>query len=226
MKTIFSGILLLLFSASSLATGMVPETSLLIIYEQEGGASMDVTNTDMHPGLLYTTLKDVDGDSLKGGVIVTQPVVRVEANKTQRVRFVLNNKTPLQVEHYKRVIFTNIPTKEKNKVKINFAQDLPVIIHPKDLPIVTDPWKKLDWKITNGKLQVKNDSAYVVRLSPNVTLLPSNIPAMLPQRWILPGQLLVATSQQTIKPTELQVKISPASRYGHDMETFTADLKK
>jgi P pilus assembly chaperone PapD len=50
------------------------------------------------------------------------------------VRFILETKEPLTVEHYKRVIFEGIPpkTKDKNvKVGINLRQDLPVLIHPK-----------------------------------------------------------------------------------------------
>jgi P pilus assembly protein, chaperone PapD len=103
----------LLASFNTLAAGMVPETSLLIVKEDEQGASMDVKNTDGDAQLLYTKLVDL-ADDPKPGLIVTQPVVRVDAGKTQRVRFVLKNSAePLKVEHLKRVIFTAIPQRRK-----------------------------------------------------------------------------------------------------------------
>lgn len=65
-----------------------PDTSLLIVNEDKQGASMDVKNTDAEAQLLYTKIIDLPDDP-KPGLIATQPVVRVEAGKTQRVRFVL-----------------------------------------------------------------------------------------------------------------------------------------
>ncbi|CZV75055.1 P pilus assembly protein%2C chaperone PapD [Enterobacter hormaechei] len=77
----------LLASCNSMAAGMVPETSLLIVNEDQQGASMDVKNTDAEAQLLYTKIVDLPDDP-KPGLIATQPVVRVDAGKTQRVRFV------------------------------------------------------------------------------------------------------------------------------------------
>jgi len=137
----------LLASFNGIAAGMVPDTSLLIVNEDEQGASMDVKNTDAEAQLLYTKIIDLPDDP-KPGLIVTQPVVRVDAGKTQRVRFVLKSSTePLKVEHFKRVIFTAISQREKNKVKVVFSQNLPVIIHPTGLAVNIEPWKDLTWQI-------------------------------------------------------------------------------
>lgn len=114
----------LMASFNGMAAGMVPDTSLLIVNEDKQGASMDVKNTDAEAQLLYTKIIDLPDDP-KPGLIATQPVVRVDAGKTQRVRFVLKNSNePLKVEHFKRVIFTAIPQREKNKVKVVFSQNL------------------------------------------------------------------------------------------------------
>lgn len=213
-------------SVSCFSAGMVPVTSLLLINEEDGGASMDVKNTDNEPGLLYTSIKEVNGESLKGNVVVTQPVVRVEAGQTQRVRFVLTQKTPLKTEHLKRVVFTTIPRKETNKIKMVMGQDLPVIIHPKGLPVVTDAWKKLSWSLKNNTLSVKNDTPYVVRMSSQVKMLPSGNMTTLPGTFILPGQTLNASADTKITGTDNQVKIYPATRYGYSSETWTATISK
>ena len=90
----------LLSSLKTFAAGMVPDTSLLLIKEDERGASMDVKNTDDSAQLLYTRIVDLPDDP-KPGVIVTQPVVRVNAGKTQRVRFVLKDSAEkLKTEHF------------------------------------------------------------------------------------------------------------------------------
>ncbi len=40
-------------------TGMVPETSVLLVDEKRGEASINIKNTDDHPSLLYTTIVDL-----------------------------------------------------------------------------------------------------------------------------------------------------------------------
>jgi P pilus assembly chaperone PapD len=108
--------------------------------------------------LLYTKIIDLP-DDLQPGLIVTQPVVRVDAGKVQRVRFVLKNSgDKLNVEHLKRVIFRTIPQREKNKVKVVFSQNLPVIIRPAGLAVNYEPWKELQWHYKSGNLIVENKS--------------------------------------------------------------------
>ncbi|MFH7909023.1 fimbria/pilus chaperone family protein [Enterobacter cloacae] len=215
----------LLASFNTLAAGMVPDTSLLIVKEDEQGASMDVKNTDGDAQLLYTKLIDLPDDP-RPGLIVTQPVVRVEAGKTQRVRFVLKNSAePLKVEHFKRVIFTAIPQRERNKVKVTFSQNLPVIIRPAGLAENREPWKDLSWKINNGRISVENKTPYVVRLEQKVKLLPSGTSANFSKTYILPGETLMGSSAVKITASEKQVEFYPATRYGYKANSYIADLK-
>lgn len=215
----------LLASFNSMAAGMVPETSLLLINEDEQGASMDVKNTDAEAQLLYTKIVDLPDDP-KPGLIATQPVVRVDGGKTQRVRFVIKNSAePLKVEHFKRVIFTAIPQREKNKVKVVFSQNLPVIIRPKGLAVNIEPWKDLTWQVKNGALVVENNTPYVVRMEQKVKLKPSGIDAKLSKTYLLPGEKLTATVSSKISATDKQVEIYPATRYGYKAKNYIADLK-
>lgn len=215
----------LLASFNSLAAGMVPETSLLIVKEDEQGASMDVKNTDADAQLLYTKLVDLPDDP-KPGLIVTQPVVRVDAGKNQRVRFVLKNSAePLKVEHLKRVIFTAIPQREKNKVKVTFSQNLPVIIRPAGLAVNLEPWKDLTWLVNNGTLTVENKTPYVVRMEQKAKLLPSGVSAQFPKTYILPGEKITVSTKNKVMSSENKIEIYPATRYGYKAQNYIAELK-
>src|SRR5690606_7294827 len=215
----------LLASFNGIAAGMVPDTSLLIVNEDEQGASMDVKNTDAEAQLLYTKIIDLPDDP-KPVLIVTQPVVRVDAGKTQRVRCVLKSSTePLKVEHFKRVIFTAIPQREKNKIKVVFSQNLPVIIHPTGLAVNIEPWKDLTWQIKNGNVTVENNTPYVVRMEQKVKLLPSGSFAKFDKSYILPGEKMTASASNKFSSTEKQVEIYPATRYGYKAKSYIVELK-
>lgn len=142
------------------AAGMVPETSLLVIDEATHSGTINVKNTDSHPSLLYTDVVDLPDDKgLK--LVTTQPVVRLEPGQTQQLRFILQTSKPLDVEHYKRVTFEGIPPKsDDNKVKIgiNIRQDLPVLIRPAKLAVVTDAWKFLEWTASGTSVTVKTQA--------------------------------------------------------------------
>lgn len=220
--------LCLALPTSLFAAGMVPETTLLLIDEANHGGVMSVKNTDSIPTLLYTSINDVEGDN---GVKlnVTQPVVRLEPGQEQQVRFILETVAPLTVEHYKRVIFEGIPPKSKDKnvkVGINLRQDLPVLIHPKNLPVVTDAWKLLTWSLTGKEVQVRNTSAYVVRFSTAVTLLPSHTSGLLNKTFILPGETMKVQTDVPVASSDNAVKFSPASRYGIEVDDYTAALTR
>ncbi|MDA8513297.1 fimbria/pilus chaperone family protein [Citrobacter sp. Igbk 14] len=212
-------------SCETIAAGMLPETSLLIVNEEEQGASIDVKNTDDTAQLLYTKVITL-ADDAKPDLFVTQPVVRVEAGKTQRVRFVLKEGAPLKVEHLKRVIFSTIPQREKNKVKVIFSQNIPVIIRPAGLDTKSDPWVDLKWTLNAGKVLVKNNTPYVIRLEQRIKLLPSGRFLELSKSYILPGESLTAKSNTNIAvTTDRQVEIYPATRYGYKVDKFIADIK-
>ena len=80
---------LLILTTRAYASGMVPETSVLLVDEQKGEVSMNLTNSDSHPSLLYTKVVDLADSDKSIRLIVTQPVVRVEQGDTQKIRFIL-----------------------------------------------------------------------------------------------------------------------------------------
>ena len=115
----------LLASFNGMAAGMVPDTSLLIVNEDKQGASMDV-KTRMLKHSCCTPKLLISPDDPKPGLFATQPVVRVDAGKTQRVRFVLKSSAePLKVEHFKRVILPLSLSVKKIKLKWCLARTFP-----------------------------------------------------------------------------------------------------
>ncbi|MFQ0834510.1 fimbria/pilus chaperone family protein [Citrobacter gillenii] len=215
---------LMLCSLNSFATGMVPETSILLVDAQKGEASMNVTNTDSFPVLLYSNIVELPDGDKSVRLIVSQPVVRVEAGQVQRMRFMLQTQAPLKYEQLKRVTFEGIPPKEKGKdrVAVTVRQDLPVIIHPAGLAEETQPWKFLEWKKEGSTLTISNPSDYVVRMTQAFKTLPSKKAGALNKTYMLPH---TSTTVALPAPTDTQVEFYPASRYGYKGQIQVADLK-
>ena len=219
---------LLLVSAQSLASGMVPETSVVIVEEADGEGAINIKNTDAFPVLLLTSLQDIDEDK-ETLLAVTPPAARVEPGKNQRVRFILTAKTPLKTERLRRVIFEGVPPQQKgkNEVRMTVRQNLPVIIRPAGLEKDLAPWKRLTWKQTGAGLTVSNNSPYVVRLGSSVQTLPDATSWTLPNTYVLPGQTLSLTSDGKMQPgRSAQVRISPATTWGYTVNTYDAPLSR
>lgn len=217
---------ILLTPLAVFSAGMVPETSLLVIDEATHSGTMNVKNTDSAPALLYTTVIDLPDDNHGIKLIPTQPVVRVEPGQSQQLRFILQTPTPLAVEHYKRVTFEGIPSMKDEKgmrIGINIRQDLPVLIRPAKLAVVTDAWTELKWSGSGTTAQVVNPSKYVVRLAQNVIFKPSGIAGHIAKTYILPGESLDVELEKNVAG-DTKVQFFPASRYGIEVPSFTADL--
>jgi P pilus assembly chaperone PapD len=215
---------LLFLSVQVYASGMLPETSVLLVDADKGEASMNVTNTDSYPALLFTNIVDLPESNKSVRLIVSQPVVRVEAGTVQRMRFILQMDKPLTQQELKRVTFEGIPPKEKGKQKlaVTIRQDLPVIIHPAGLAEDVTPWKHLQWRRNGNSLEVVNPSNYVVRMTAQFTSLPSGQQGTLKNTYLLPH-----TSMTIALPNsnDNKVEFYPASRYGYKGERFIAPIK-
>jgi P pilus assembly chaperone PapD len=216
----------LLLTAPAYADGMVPDTSVVIVNEATGETAVSVTNTDASLALLHITIENIpeDAESL---VFVTPPLARVEASKTQLVRFILQSEKPLLTQRLKRVIFEGIPQNKPAaeaghaRVGVTVCQNLPIILHPAGLALNRTPWTDLKWSLQDGQLTVRNETPYVVRLAQEVQLLPSGNAAMLPRTYVLPGdQISVAVSAKAAA----QVRIHPATVYGFAVPAYDAPL--
>lgn len=217
---------LLLASAYSQATGMVPETSVVIVEQEDGEGAINIKNTDAFPVLLLTNLENIADDN-ENLLTITPPAARVEPGKSQRVRFIMTDKEPLKTERLKRVIFEGIPPQQKgkNEVRMTVRQNLPVIIRPAGLAKDLSPWKHLIWKQDSNSITVSNPSPYVVRLGQSVQTLPGNTNWTLPNAYILPGQKITIKPDGNKTPgTAQQIRISPATTWGYTVDSYDAPL--
>lgn len=204
---------------------MVPESSVVIVEQDDGEGVINIKNTDAFPVLLLTTLIDIKDDETQL-LTVSPPAARVEPGKSQSVRFILTDPTPLKTERLKRVTFEGVPPQEmgKNKVRMTVRQNLPVIIRPAGLEKDLAPWKRLTWTMKNNSLMVSNPSAYVVRLGQQVRTLPDNESWMLPNSYVLPGQTLTVGQASEKSSKAQQVRISPATTWGYTVKNYDATL--
>jgi P pilus assembly chaperone PapD len=211
------------------AAGMVPQTSVVIVNEADGEATIKVTNTDNTAVLLLVNLENIPEDN-QPLLLVTPPVSRVEAGKSQWVRFILRSEgAPLKTQRLKRVTFEGVAQvdpaqKDTARIGVGIRQNLPVIVHPKGLPPEREPWKGLTWRHSNGKLTVSNDTRYVVRLSQQLTLLPMQATAQLPRTYLLAGEQLSVDVPPAAAGAH-SVRLYPATVYGFAVDAYDSPLK-
>lgn len=209
----------------AVADGMQPETTVVILNEEDGEATLNIKNTDPGPALLHSVIQNIPED-LEPLLIVTPPITRVEAGDTQLVRFIMTAKTPLKTQRLKRVSFEGIPqarTPGGATIGITLRQNLPLILHPKGLPRHDAPWQLLTWKREGDQLRVHNNSAYVVRLALDVQLHPLARLGTLPRTYILPGEVLTVSSTDSLAHV-VAVEIQPATVYGFTVDSYRASV--
>ena len=222
-----------LVGAAAGATGVQPDTPLLVISEATGTAQMGVLNTDGEPLLLHTTIVDLP-DSKGPNLYAIPPVTRIEGKGRQVVRFLLEkNAEPLKVQVLKRVRFEGIPPAKKDTdthstLRLTVSQDIPAVISPKGLEQDPEPWKKVGWKLSGNKILVTNTSPFVARLSQQVGLLPSGKAfKLLPKPYILPGDSFeVALPEGTDPANVTGLRLAPASPYGFSVDPYDVQLSR
>lgn len=217
----------LLFCASGMAfaDGMQPETTVVVLYEEDGEATINLKNTDPGPALLHSVIENIPEDQ-EPLLVVTPPISRVEAGETQLVRFISTATAPLKTQRLKRVSFEGIPQARSPggaTIGITLRQNLPLILHPKGLARHQAPWELLKWKRQGSGLVVHNDSAYVVRLALELQLLPGKQLATLPRSYILPGETLAVATQGALS-TVSSVVLQPATVYGFSVDSYQANV--
>ncbi|OIN47679.1 fimbrial chaperone protein [Pseudomonas azotoformans] len=204
---------------------MEPETSVVILYEENGEATINVRNTDASAALLHSVIQNIPEDP-EPLLIVTPPIARVEAGETQLVRVISTSKLPLKTQRLKRITFEGIPqarAEGSSTIGITIRQDLPLILHPQGLPRHQEPWKLLEWRLRGNRLTVHNNSAYVIRFGLEVQLLPKRQLGVLPRTYILPGEVLSTLVEGALVDADA-IEIQPATVYGYSVGVFQAPV--
>ncbi|WP_416770948.1 fimbria/pilus chaperone family protein [Pseudomonas sp. RHF3.3-3] len=207
------------------ADGVQPETTVVILHEEEGQASIHVRNTESGTVLLNSAIESIPED-LEALVVVAQPVSRLDGGETQVVTFLAINDQPLKTQRLKRVTFEGIPQRKSADgatVGINLRQNLPLILHPRGLARNGEPWKALTWHQRGSRLLVRNDSPYVVRLAPELQLNPHKTSVMLGRSYVLPGEVLEIEMDPAL-PRSTSVTLQPATVYGFAVASYEAPI--
>ncbi|EPY2108934.1 hypothetical protein BK340_26595 [Escherichia coli] len=211
-------------SISVYALGMQPETTVLVLNQDEGEASISVKNTNDVPSLLQTKVIDVDG--AKGTVVLASPaIVKVDSGEEQVVRFFLKTNGELKTQQLKRVKFLGLPARNKESaddsaVNVSVSQSIPLIINPTGMKHESEPWKFLDYRYGNGKIYISNPSPYVVRMYPYADINGSVVD--LPKPFISPRE----TIEINFKNPPSVIKIKPVGLYGEVRDEYKIDQSK
>ncbi|BBI91263.1 gram-negative pili assembly chaperone domain-containing protein [Serratia symbiotica str. Tucson] len=171
------------------SAGMTPNTSAVIIEEQNKEGTIEIKNTDAEPMLLYSKIVRLADDDFDGALIPSPAAVLVQPGETQVIRVLLRTNKKMEKEHLARVEFSGIPTQNKGGTRIDFliTQDLPVVIRPRGYTPVNDKWTYLKWKFEAHQLCLTNDTKMVIRIADNIVIEPNNISLNLPKTNALPA---------------------------------------
>ncbi|EOC0033391.1 fimbria/pilus chaperone family protein [Cronobacter sakazakii] len=207
-----------IISLSANALGMQPETSVVVLNQENGEASIWVKNTNDSPSLLQTSIIDID-DSKGTLVLATPSIVKIESGEQQVIRLFLQSSSQIKDQQIKRIKFLGLPArsesnKDKSSVLVSISQSIPLIINPVGLKPEAMPWKFLKYTYENGKLFIYNPSRYVVRLYPQIQVNGKNI--SLPKSFISPKQKLEINFRES--PSE--IKIKPVGLYGEVRDEY------
>ncbi|MHA7847532.1 fimbria/pilus chaperone family protein [Serratia sp. D1N4] len=198
------------------------ESTGIILNESEGRVSFNIQNTSSAPLLLVTKLIDLDGGNLSKQLLISPPITRIDAEQSQQVNFVLKKGTPLTHEVLLKASFEGVSQAADNSAKMPIRQDIGFIVQPSSVPQTKTPWEDLKFSVKGQQLVIANPGKHVIRLAPQLTLLPGNKIVPLENYYLLAGE----TKRLAIDGTPASVTITPLSRYGFKLPEVTLPVSK
>jgi P pilus assembly chaperone PapD len=223
-KSLFIVNLLVLLSGWSMASSasFKLESTTVILKESDGRTSFTIDNTSANPILLVTKLIDLDDRGFSKQVLISPPVARIDAGQSQQINFVLKKGTVLDSEVLLKAAFEGVEQVSGNATVMPIRQEIGFLIQPNAVPQIKTPWEELVFSTSGNNLVIKNPSKYVVRLGPQVFLVPGNEVVALGNPYIMPG----STRQFAINSSPTSVKVTPLSRYGFALPEVVLPVKR
>ena len=216
-----SGALLIMGLMQPAQAAFQLESMGIILDESTGRVNFSVKNTSSEPILLATTVGDLDDKTFSKSVLVSPPIARIEAGQSQQVNFVLKQGTALSHEVMLKASFEGIGQARDNSTRIPIRQSISLIVQPKSVGVSKSPWDDLSLTLSGERLVIKNTGLHVIRLAPQLLLLPSK--KIVP----LDNYFLMAGEEKSVKvegkPEE--VEITPLSRYGFKQDEVRLTVK-
>lgn len=231
VPALVAGLVVLGSAQTACADGMKPDKSIVIVStDPKHPTKMTVTNTGGTEDLLLVDILPIDEDT--ADIVAVSPTSgksSVKPNGTQQVTFTaLEGVQDETKQRLRRVVFEGArgtPSRKtkRNEVGVSVRQNLPLIIHPKVLPLEREPWKLLKWTRSGDDLKVENNSAYVVRLSQEFESYPSRTVLGLSSSYVLPKTALIVQLPAGAQ-NDNKVNIHPATVYGFQTDHFEAPI--
>lgn len=221
--------LLLITAVSAQATIKLEKISILVD-QKKGESTVRVDNIGNYSVLLFSSVVE-NALSQQGKdplFILSPPVARIDPGKSQLVRIMLNDPAQLDPtrQQMRHLYFQEIPDMGKGDslLKVNARHRVVAIANPEALKENKTPWKGLIWQKQKDRLQLKNNSPYVVRLVPSIMQLPSKQPLILEQPYLLPGQTVTTRKGDRLANDTTKIQFAPISSTGRAVPAVIADL--
>ncbi len=213
--------LAMVFSGAVQASFQLESTGI-ILPESEKRVSFNIQNISSSPILLVTKLLDLDGNDYSKRILISPPITRIDAGQSQQVNFVLKDGPKLDHEILLKAAFEGVSQAAENTAKMPVRQDIGFLIQPASVLQNKTPWEGLKFQLDANQLTVSNPSKNVVRMAPQLTLLPSNVTVALTNFYLLPGQ----SEQVSISGNPTSVTVIPLSRYGFKLPDVTLPISR
>lgn len=197
------------------------ETPGVVFPENEKRVSLNIENTSNNPILLVSKLTDLDGKDYSKRILISPPISRIDPGQSQQINFVLKAGPKLEHEVLMKATFEGVAQAKENVMQMPISQTVGFLLQPSSVSVSDTPWDGLVAKQENGQLVISNTSKRVVRLLPQITLLPSKKIVSLKQFYILPGE------SETVKyqgAAPSSYTIYPLSRYGFKVPDVTLPI--
>ncbi|WP_176091188.1 fimbria/pilus chaperone family protein [Burkholderia ambifaria] len=199
------------FSLHAHASTFTLESTTVIFDEREQRVAFNVKNDGESPILLVSKLEDLEADSkISQRILIAPPIARIDPGQSQQVNYALKKGTKLGREYLLKASFEGIAQQGKGSMVMPIRQEIGFIVQPSSVPHTKTPWQSLKLVADGKQLTVSNPSPHVVRLVPELTVMPSGKVATLDHPYLMPGE----SHTLDIEGSPEQVKITPLSRYG------------
>ncbi|HHQ6549200.1 TPA: fimbria/pilus chaperone family protein [Serratia fonticola] len=218
---VVGGMLLITAGISSAQASFQLESMGIVLEESTGRTNFSIKNTTSEPMLLATKVEDLDGKAFSKFILISPPISRIEAGQSQQVNFVLKQGAVLPHEVMLKASFEGVGQAVDNSARIPVRQSIGLIVQPKAVAVSKTPWEDLQLTQTGTTLVVKNNGLHVVRLAPQLTLLPSKQIVPLENYYLMAGE----EKKLTVSGKVTSVSITPLGRYGFKQGDATLPVK-
>lgn len=208
--------ILLLVSVNAYASFQL-ESIGIILDESKGRVSFNIKNTSSTPILLVSKLQDLDAKSVSKQILISPPITRIDSQESQQVNFILKKGVVLTDEILLKASFEGVTQDIHNSAKMPIRQEIGFLLQPTAVKESKTPWEALKITLTKGQLQLENRSHHVIRLDPQLRLLPNNSIISLKNYYLMAGEIVRVNTSNV--PTA--IKITPLSRYGAVLADIT-----